>query len=73
VAFSVACLHFPSCMLSLLADVFLCAFASSYFSGAELHVPFQPSELLSLATSAGLLWDQLLQEFYRSSCSYYSP
>ena len=50
-------------MLPLLFDVLLCAFAGSYFVGAELHVPFQPSNLLSLAAGARLLWDQLLQEF----------
>lgn len=61
--FSAACLHFPSCMLSLLANVLLCIFVGSYFVRAELHVPFQPLDVLSLAASAGLLWDQLLQEF----------
>ena len=59
-AFSAACLHFPSCMLSLSTDVLLCVFAGSSFAGAELHVPFQPSDVLSLAAGAGLLWDQLL-------------
>ena len=62
-AFSAACLHFPSCMLSLLDDVLLCFLEGSSFSGVELHVPFQPSNVLSLAVGAGLLWDQLLQEF----------
>ena len=62
-AFSAACLHFLPCMMSLLADVLLCVFAGSYFVGAELHVPFQPSDVLSLVASAGLLWDQVLQEF----------
>lgn len=62
-AFSVACLHFPSCMFSLLVVVLLCVFAGSSFVGVELHVPFQPSDVLSLAVGAGLLRDQLLQEF----------
>ena len=62
-AFSNACLHFPSCMMSLLVDVFLCVFVGSSFAGAELHVIFQPSDVLSLVVGAGLLWDQLLQEF----------
>ena len=59
-AFSAACLHFPSCMLSQLADVLLCVFVGSSFARVELHVSFQPSDVLSLAASAGLLWDQLL-------------
>ena len=62
-AFSAACLHFPSCMLSLLADVFLCVFAGSSFARVEILVPFQPSGVLSLPADVGLLWDQLLQEF----------
>lgn len=62
-AFSTACLHFPSCMLSLLVDVLLGAFAGSSFVGAELHLPYQPSHVLSLIAGAGLLWDELLQEF----------
>ena len=62
-AFSAACLHFPSCMLSLLSNVFLCVFAGSSFAGVELHVLFQPSDVLSLDVGARLLWDQLLQEF----------
>ena len=62
-AFSAACLHFPSCMLSLLGDVLLCVFVGSPFAGVDLHVPFQPSDVLSLVAGARLLWDQLLQEF----------
>ena len=61
-AFFATFLHFPSCMLSLLADVLLCVFVGSSFARAELHVPFQPLDVLSLAAGAGLLWDQLLQE-----------
>ena len=61
-AFSTACLNFPSCMLSLLADGSLCVVANSSFGGVELHVPFQPSDVLSLFVGAGLLWDQLLHE-----------
>jgi len=57
VAFSVACLHFPSCILSLLADLLLCVFAGSSFAGAELHVSFQPLDVLSLTVGIGLLWD----------------
>ena len=50
-------------MLYLLGNVLLCTFVGSSFIGAELHVPFQPSDVLSLTASAGFLWDQLLQEF----------
>ena len=56
-AFSVACLHFPSCMLSLLVDVSLCVLVGSSFAESELHVPFQPLDVLSLAAGAGLLCD----------------
>ena len=61
--FSTACLHFPSCMFSLLVDVLSCVFTGSSFAGAELHVPFQPTDVHSFVVDAGLLWDQLLQEF----------
>ena len=59
-AFFVGYLHFPLCMLSLLTDVSLCAYASSSLAGAEIHVPFQPTCVHSLAAVGGLLWDQLL-------------
>lgn len=46
-ALSAACLHFPSCMLSLLANVWLCTFVGSSFSRAKLHVPFQAVDVHS--------------------------
>ena len=53
-ALSAACRHSSSCTLSLLANVWLCTFVGS-FAGAELHVPFQPSDVNSFAVGAGLL------------------
>lgn len=61
-AFSVACLNFPFCMLSLFADVWLCAYVSSSLARFDLQVPSQPSCFHSHAVGAGFLWDQLLQE-----------
>lgn len=40
--------------------VLLCVFTGSSFTRAELHVPFHPSDVLSLAVGAGLLCNQLL-------------